>query len=126
MAKWEKGNKIQRERINLLKTPEVGNMKKENIRLRDKNRITIPNEFVEELHLEKGAQLEARIEDGKIVLVPVITIARDQAWFWTKSWQQGEREADEDIKAGRVSKSYDNADDLIRALHSDDWSEFEE
>lgn len=101
-------------------------MKKENIRLRDKNRITIPNEFVEELHLEKGAQLEARIEDGKIVLVPVITIARDQAWFWTKSWQQGEREADEDIKAGRVSKSYDNADDLIRALHSDDWSEFEE
>ncbi|WP_373894175.1 AbrB/MazE/SpoVT family DNA-binding domain-containing protein [Virgibacillus natechei] len=100
-------------------------MKKENIQLRDKNRITIPSDLVEELHLEKGAQLEAHVEDGRLVLIPVITIARDQAWFWTESWQKGEREADEDIKAGRVSKSYDNADDLIRALQSDDWSEFE-
>ena len=26
----------------------------------------------------------------------------DQAWFWTKRWQEGELQADEDIKAGRV------------------------
>ena len=25
-----------------------------------------------------------------------------QAWFWTPEWQQMEREADEDIAAGRV------------------------
>lgn len=110
----------------MLKPPEVNNMKKENIQLRDKNRITIPSDFVEELHLEKGSQLEARVEDGRIVLVPVITIARDQAWFWTEDWQKGEQEADEDIKEGRISRPYDNADDLIRGLHSDDWSEFDE
>ncbi len=27
---------------------------------------------------------------------------KNQAYFWTKKWQEGEREADEDIKAGRV------------------------
>ena len=31
-------------------------------------------------------------------------------------WQQMEREADEDIKAGRVSKGYRTASALIRAL----------
>jgi len=30
-------------------------------------------------------------------------IAEDQKWWWTEVWQKGEREAEEDIKAGRVS-----------------------
>jgi len=34
-------------------------------------------------------------------------IDKEQAWFWTKRWQEGEKQADEDIKAGRV---YDLAD----------------
>ncbi len=27
----------------------------------------------------------------------------DQAWFWSEEWQHREREADEDIGAGRVT-----------------------
>lgn len=27
----------------------------------------------------------------------------DSAYFWTREWQQGEREADEEIKAGLLS-----------------------
>ena len=42
----------------------------------------------------------------------------DAPWFFTKEWQKGEREADEDIKAGRMSGPYDNAEDLIKALKS--------
>lgn len=34
----------------------------------------------------------------------MIQIPKDQAWFWTKEWQEGEKEAEEDIKAGRVKK----------------------
>jgi len=30
-------------------------------------------------------------------------IANEQKWWWTEAWQEGEREAEEDIKAGRVS-----------------------
>lgn len=41
----------------------------------------------------------------------------DQSWYWTERWQKAEREADEDIKAGRV-KAFDNVEDLIRELNS--------
>jgi hypothetical protein len=30
-----------------------------------------------------------------------------QAWFWTDEWQAGEREASEDIAAGRTTQSSD-------------------
>jgi hypothetical protein len=43
----------------------------------------------------------------------------DQAWFWTKEWQEGEREAEEDIKNGRV-KSFSNVHDLIAELDSEE------
>lgn len=39
-----------------------------------------------------------------------------QAWYWTKEWQEAERKADEDIKAGRYT-TYDSVDDLITDLH---------
>lgn len=115
-------HKVVKEGYTEMKTPEVREMEqeKESVRLRDKNRITLPSHLVETLHLEKGAQMEVHIEDGRIVLVPVITIARDQAWFWTEEWQKGEREADADIAAGRVSGPFDNTDDLIRSLNADE------
>jgi len=43
----------------------------------------------------------------------------DQAFFWTDEWQAGEREADEDITAGRV-ETFDTMDDLIDDLMDDD------
>jgi len=46
-----------------------------------------------------------------------IHIPRDQAYFWTKEWQAGEREADEDLKAGRVTKTK-NLKELLKVLHS--------
>lgn len=43
----------------------------------------------------------------------------DQAWYWTERWQAGEREADADKAAGRVSRAYDSAEDMLRDLLSD-------
>lgn len=94
-------------------------MPRKNVRLREKNQVTIPTEVIEQLYLQEGEQLEGTIENGRIVLIPVITIEKDQAWFWTEEWQKGEREADEDIKSGRVKK-FDNVDDLIADLESED------
>ena len=45
-------------------------------------------------------------------------IPRDQAWFWTKEWQQREREADEDIKQGRLSGPFESVEELLRHLHA--------
>ena len=41
----------------------------------------------------------------------------DSAYFWTREWQAGEREADEDIRAGRLT-SFDNAEDAMEYLRN--------
>ena len=38
-----------------------------------------------------------------------------QSYYWTKEWQEGEKEADEDIKHGRVTH-FKNADNAIHHL----------
>jgi len=43
-------------------------------------------------------------------------ILDDQSWYWTPEWQAAEKEADEDIAAGRIH-SFDNIDDAINFLH---------
>ena len=39
-----------------------------------------------------------------------------QRWWWTEEWQKGERAAQRDIDAGRVSKVYDDVDEALQAL----------
>lgn len=85
------------------------------VTLRAKNQVTIPNEAVEMLDLHKGDAFEVAIENGRVVLIPVVTIEKDQAWFWTQEWQQGEEEAQRDIKQGNV-KSFDTVEALFDDL----------
>ena len=40
---------------------------------------------------------------------------KSQAYFWTKEWQEAEKEASVDIKAGRV-KSFDRVEELFEDL----------
>ncbi len=40
-----------------------------------------------------------------------------QVFFWTKEWQVKEKQADKDIASGKVSKTFDNANDLKKALN---------
>ena len=47
---------------------------------------------------------------------PISDRPLDQAWFWTKEWQEREREADEDIAKGKLSGPFETAADLIRYL----------
>ena len=47
--------------------------------------------------------------------MPKKLVDKSQAYFWTRRWQEGEREADEDIKAGRV-KTFDSIDELVKDL----------
>jgi hypothetical protein len=44
--------------------------------------------------------------------MPKKLVDKSQAYFWTRKWQEGEREAEEDIKAGRV-KAFDSVEELI-------------
>lgn len=73
------------------------------------------------LNLKPGDEIDIQIEDGIARLVPVTTIRvpRDQAWYWTKEWQEKERQADEDIAAGNF-RDFDNLDALMKELNSED------
>ncbi len=78
--------------------------------------ITLPAEVRRRYHLdEPGAQVEVIDRDGVIELHPTLPHRADQAWFWTDRWQAMEREADEDIAAGRV-ETFDSAEEFIADL----------
>ncbi len=77
--------------------------------------ITLPASVRKELGIEEGDLVEIEVEDEKAVLMPKRLVDKNQAYFWTKRWQESEREADEDIKAGRV-KTFDSVDELIKDL----------
>ncbi len=56
--------------------------------------------------------------DGAAVLLGEISaggIDPGQAWFWTREWQEKEREADDDLAAGRVT-SFDTDAEFLAAL----------
>jgi len=77
--------------------------------------ITLPASVRERLGIEEGDLVEIDVEDERAVLIPKKLVDKSQAYFWTKKWQEGERAADEDIKAGRV-KTFDSVDELIKDL----------
>ncbi len=77
--------------------------------------ITLPASVRKQLGIEEGDLVEIDVEDEKAVLMPKKLVDKSQAYFWTKKWQEGERAADEDIKAGRV-KTFDSVDELIKDL----------
>ncbi|MBI2908895.1 MAG: AbrB/MazE/SpoVT family DNA-binding domain-containing protein [Chloroflexi bacterium] len=85
------------------------------IQVRKKAQVTLPNSIRQALNIEEGDFLDAAVKDGEIVLRVKKLVDKDQAWFWTRRWQEGEREADEDIRAGRVF-SFPNAEEAIASL----------
>ncbi|MDD3364999.1 MAG: AbrB/MazE/SpoVT family DNA-binding domain-containing protein [Syntrophomonas sp.] len=85
------------------------------LQLRQRSQITLPNEVLKQLNLKAGDNFEVRVENDEIVLKPVLVIDRKQAWFWGNSWQVGEKEADEDFKAGRFETA-ESVDELMKKL----------
>ncbi|HAU30893.1 MAG TPA: AbrB family transcriptional regulator [Desulfotomaculum sp.] len=45
----------------------------------------------------------------------IFQVEAEQAWFWTKEWQEGEIEAGEDKAAGRI-KSFESVESLLEDL----------
>jgi len=86
--------------------------------LKQKSQVTIPKTLVDKLKLKVGDKLDIEEKNGKLVVTPVVIVPKDQEWYWTKEWQEKERKAEEDLKAGRVHTA-DTAEELIEHLESD-------
>jgi AbrB family looped-hinge helix DNA binding protein len=86
------------------------------VQVRKKSQITLPQSIRKVLNIEEGDYLDVRVKDGEIILKAKKLIDKDQAWFWTERWQQGERKADEDIRQGRTHQ-FDDINQAVSFLH---------
>ena len=89
------------------------------LQVRSNGQITLPTSIRRQARLEEGDILEVIVEeDGSVRLIPKVAIDRSQAYFWTERWQAGEREAEEDLRAGRY-QDFSSMDDLIKSLQDE-------
>ena len=85
--------------------------------LREKGQITLPPEVRAALRVEVGDEIEFTLAAGGGVLMQGLKmIPADQAWFWTETWQRGEREASADVAAGRV-EAFKDDDSFVAFLN---------
>ncbi len=85
------------------------------VQVRKKAQLTLPLSVRRKLGIEEGDFMDIEVRGSEVVMKVKRLVDKDQAWFWTKRWQEGEREAEEDIKAGRVSE-FPDADSAIASL----------
>jgi bifunctional DNA-binding transcriptional regulator/antitoxin component of YhaV-PrlF toxin-antitoxin module len=85
--------------------------------LQNRGLLALPPDVRRRHHLDQpGAQVElVERDDGVLEIRPYVPVPADQAWFWTESWQAGEREASEDLDQGRGRKVKD-AESFLASL----------
>ena len=72
------------------------------VTMNEQGRVTLPIEARRALRLEPGADLEAEVIDGKLVLTPAILVPREDAWAYTPEHRALVERAREDVREGRV------------------------
>src|SRR5207247_2258403 len=87
------------------------------VQVHRKGQITLPQRVRRRLGLKEGDLFEVEVREDEIILHRRKLVDASQAYFWTEEWQRGERQASEDIRAGRVT-DYPNAAAAIADLHS--------
>jgi AbrB family looped-hinge helix DNA binding protein len=83
--------------------------------LRSKGQLTLPEDVRRNAQLQEGDVMDVVITDDGILLRPQRLTDVTQAWFWSSEWQAGEREAEADRIAGRVT-TFATGDEFIEAL----------
>jgi AbrB family looped-hinge helix DNA binding protein len=86
------------------------------VKVRPKAQLTLPEEIRSALHIGEGDEVEFAVQqDGTVTVRGYISIPTDQAWYFTPQWLAGEREADEEIAAGRGTV-HESAEDMFGRL----------
>src|SRR6516164_7705236 len=89
----------------------------EAVRVGPKHQVTIPSRISKALRFKKGDHILMRLVGGRVEMVPVRFVPREQFWFWTREWQEKEQEAEEALARGEV-KEFDSVEDLLEDLRS--------
>ena len=89
------------------------------VELKQKSQVTIPAELLKKMNLKTGDKLDIEEQEGRLVITPVMVILREQLWYYSKAWQDGEMEAQQQINAGKV-KLANNKEELLKGLGLDE------
>ena len=73
--------------------------------IRKNYQVTLPAKVRQSLHLKVGDVIEVRAKEGRIILIPKRTIDPEQAYFWSKEWQEAEGQVEENLRHGKVHKA---------------------
>ena len=73
------------------------------------NKIETIIREIKALSTEQKIELSRRLNEE-------LELEEEQSWYWSKKWQDAEKEADKDIAFGRVN-TFDNIDDALEFLH---------
>jgi AbrB family looped-hinge helix DNA binding protein len=69
--------------------------------------VTLPAAVRRRAKLSIGDLVDFEVREEGILIRPLETIDRSQAWFWSKRWQEEEQKVEADFKKGRVKVSKD-------------------
>ena len=72
------------------------------VKVREKYQITIPEDVRAKIPLQVGERVEVIAEGGDIVIRPIIEVPREQAWFWSKEWQEQIVRSKKNIEKGKL------------------------
>ena len=72
------------------------------VKVREKYQVTIPEEVRGKIPLKVGERVEVTARDNEIVIRPIVEIPRDQAWFWSKPWQDQVSQSIKDLEKGKI------------------------
>lgn len=84
------------------------------IKVQKNKNITLPVWLLRKLHISIGDFIRLQETKRGVLIKPAKLVDPSQAYFWTKAWQEGEREAAADIRKGRI-KGFKS----VRALMED-------
>ena len=77
--------------------------------------ITLPSPLRKKMRIQVGDLIGVELKKEGILLKPLAAIDRNQAWFWSKRWQEEEKQVEKDFRKGRVKVSK-NVDEFIQEL----------
>ncbi len=86
------------------------------IKVKKNYQITLPTGLRRMLKIAEGDYLEVERQNNALVLKPVKMIHPDQAYFYSKEWQEGEKKADKNIAKGEVLGPFSKIKDGLKAL----------
>ena len=77
--------------------------------------ITIPADIRKKAHIKVGDLVDFEVTEKGIIIKPLETIDRDQAWFWSNKWQSEEKKVEDDFRKGKILESK-NVENFLKEI----------